>query len=169
MLRVSVPTTTLNSRSISRVLLLVAFLTLSERAFAAPTSSAWIVKQTLKEAGVKLKVPPVELLADLMSQSLAPKMKLQYPHTAMSVTSEPLRLAPTRFGKASPKYYAWVVVRDSEQTVISEGAARFTLVSQKKLKMTDFIPAIEIQSHPLEVEKIFPGELVSTILEKSKK
>jgi hypothetical protein len=74
-----------------------------------------------------------------------------------------LREGPTVTGIAWPKYYLWVVARDSARgTVLAEGAARVAHMDSV-VEVTHFFPSAYIAREPASVESVFPAPVVAEI------
>ena len=82
------------------------------------------------------------------------------------IALELLRKGATQSGVASPKYYAWVVVRNQGQAV-AEGALRLAAIDRARFEVTDFLSKDDIKSTPSVVSATFPAPLVAGILERA--
>jgi hypothetical protein len=75
-----------------------------------------------------------------------------------------LRLGPTQTGVSYPKYYVWVVVKDtlSGPTQL-EGAARVAAVDRIRFDVTDFLSKTEIILNPETIQSVFPASVCNEI------
>jgi hypothetical protein len=75
-----------------------------------------------------------------------------------------LRDQPTQSGVAFPKFYAWVTVAllPSERK-IEEGAVGLAAVDKALFSVTAFVSVDDIKTHPDDLKKIFPAEVIERI------
>ena len=74
-----------------------------------------------------------------------------------------LRRGPTVTGIAYPKYYLWIVARDSSRrAVTAEGAARVAAVDSV-IEVTHFFPKQYIGREPVSVDSVFPPAVIAEI------
>lgn len=96
-------------------------------------------------------------LTDYFRRSTQVPVKVEY---------ELLRKGPTQSGIAYPKFYAWVkVFAQSKPT--QQGAVRVAAIEKVRFDVTDFLSEAEIALDPSAVRRVFPAELVPSILERA--
>ena len=78
-----------------------------------------------------------------------------------------LREGPTQTGISYPKFYVWAVCSQQDK-VLTEGAARVSAIDKQGFTITNFVTRREIRESPRRIEEIFPGPLVSNILQRAR-
>ena len=86
----------------------------------------------------------------------------------ISVRVELLRNGPTQTGVALPKFYCWIVKRDSKGVVIEEAAARIAAVEKKRFEVIQYFTKERIIAEPDLVKGVFPGDVYNKLLTKIK-
>ena len=81
------------------------------------------------------------------------------------VKYEYLREGATQTGIAYPKYYLWVTISDSNQT-IDEGAARVAAIDKQRFDVTDYLSHSDIKTEVDKIYSIFPKPVCEKIKEK---
>jgi hypothetical protein len=65
---------------------------------------------------------------------------------------------------AFPKFYAWVTVASlPSERKIEEGAIRLAAVDKASFSVTAFVSVDDIKTHPDDLKKIFPAEVIERI------
>ena len=75
-----------------------------------------------------------------------------------------LRQGPTQSGVAYPKFYLWVVARDSAGSrVVGDGAVRIALIDKAQADVTNFLSRAHLVRDPASADSVFPAPVVVEI------
>ena len=90
-------------------------------------------------------------------------------HLGRQVTIEYvlLRKAPTQSGVSYPKFYAWIIAKQSGK-IIESGAVRVAAIEKARIEVTDFVSRKEILNNPSSIDSIFPKALCDGIRNQAK-
>ena len=75
-----------------------------------------------------------------------------------------LRRGPTQSGAAYPKFYLWVVARDTVTSrALAEGAVRVAAIERARIEVTHFLPRSDLARNPESADSVFPSLVVAEI------
>lgn len=116
---------------------------------------------------IKYNIPDSAVFDNYLSRDLNNYFKERQGNETI-VEYEFLQNGVTQSGIAYPKYYLWVIVRDSSNvSILDEGAVRVAAEKGEQFSVTDFISKTNIQND-IDLTSIFPVEVISKIEQKIK-
>lgn len=122
-----------------------------------------LIADSISRSHVDANVPDGQQFDAFLSRDLEHYFKAKMQRD-VNVTFELLRIGPTQTGIASPKFYAWVVIRSRETgKEISQGAVRLSAQAATSFVVTDYISLAEMKANPGILKEVFPGPVVDRI------